>query len=191
MQRLKFYGTGGQGVVTAANIFSAAVSLIEGNYAITIPAYGHERRGAPVNTSIIVDSEPVLLNCFVYEPDIVVVLDPSVEEKGVDPATGIHGETLLILNTGEAETAQRWNAKGFAQTYYADATHIGMQHTGKGIPNGAMLGLLAAAGIVSPIAIEQSLLNAFGEKAGVDNANAAKQAYHTAKICSVPWPGGD
>ena len=50
MIRLKFYGLGGQGVVTAAKVLSEAVSIYEGKYAVTIPAYGHERRGAPVYT---------------------------------------------------------------------------------------------------------------------------------------------
>lgn len=81
MIRLKFYGLGGQGVVTAAKVLSAAVSIHEGKYAVTIPAYGHERRGAPVYTDVVVDNEPILLNCFVYEPDIVLVMDPSVREK--------------------------------------------------------------------------------------------------------------
>ena len=48
MKRLKFYGLGGQGVVTAGKVLSSAVSLHEDKYAITVPAYGHERRGAPV-----------------------------------------------------------------------------------------------------------------------------------------------
>ena len=45
MIQLKFYG--GQGVVTAAKkLLSKAVSLYEDEYAITVPSYGHERRGA-------------------------------------------------------------------------------------------------------------------------------------------------
>ena len=62
MIKLKFFGLGGQGVVTAAKMFSEAYSLYEGNFAITIPAYGHERSGAPVNTSIIADDKPVMQN---------------------------------------------------------------------------------------------------------------------------------
>ena len=58
MIRLKFYGLGGQGVVTAAKVLSAAVSIYEGKYAVTIPAYGHERRGAPVDTDGGVEPAP-------------------------------------------------------------------------------------------------------------------------------------
>ena len=53
MIKLKFFGLGGQGIVTAAKTLSEAVSIYEEEYAITVPAYGHERRGAPVNTSIM------------------------------------------------------------------------------------------------------------------------------------------
>ena len=65
MKRLKFYGLGGQGVVTAGKVLSSAVSLHEAKYAITVPAYGHERRGAPVFTDVVMDDKPVLVNCFV------------------------------------------------------------------------------------------------------------------------------
>lgn len=61
MKRLKFYGLGGQGVVTAGKVLSSAVSLHEDKYAITVPAYGHERRGAPVFTDVIVIGNPPLL----------------------------------------------------------------------------------------------------------------------------------
>ncbi len=89
MKQLKFYGLGGQGVVTAAKILSVAVSIHEGRYAITVPAYGHERRGAPVYTDVMVDQKPIQVNCFVYEPDIVVVLDEFIVEKhGIDVGRG-------------------------------------------------------------------------------------------------------
>lgn len=41
MLRIKFYGIGGQGAVTAAKILSQAVSIYQDEYAITVPAYGH------------------------------------------------------------------------------------------------------------------------------------------------------
>ena len=89
MKRLKFYGLGGQGVVTAGKVLSSAVSLHEDKYAITVPAYGHERRGAPVFTDVVMDEKPVLVNCFVYTPDIVVVMDETIIQKHVDVAQGI------------------------------------------------------------------------------------------------------
>lgn len=101
MIKLKFFGLGGQGIVTAAKTLSEAVSIYEEEYAITVPAYGHERRGAPVNTSIMIDSKPVLLNCFVYEPEIVLVSDASFLTREIDIGAGISGNAVLVLNTGD------------------------------------------------------------------------------------------
>ena len=78
--QIKFYGIGGQGVVTATKLLAKTVCLFENRYAKTIPAYGHERRGAPVYADIIIDGKEILLNSFIYEPDIVVVLDPFISQ---------------------------------------------------------------------------------------------------------------
>jgi 2-oxoacid:acceptor oxidoreductase gamma subunit (pyruvate/2-ketoisovalerate family) len=176
LSKIKFYGLGGQGIVTAAKIFSAAVSLYEGKYAITVPAYGHERRGAPVNTSIIVDQEPVLLNSFVYDPDIVMVMDHGVIDKGVDIAEGIHKESILIINTENKEVLSRYEKFGFKEIYYVDGTQIALEKIGRGIPNGSMLGALAGVGIVSIDSIENAIKEWFKGKAGEKNAEAARTA---------------
>ena len=177
MIKLKFFGLGGQGVVTAAKMFSEAYSLYEGNFAITIPAYGHERRGAPVNTSIIADDKPVMQNCFVYEPDVVVVMDASVIDKGVDIAAGIHRDSILVLNTHKKSDVERYSALGFAKVYHTDGTGIAQTNIGMGIPNGSMLGALAKTGIVGIDAIEHAIMDTFGKKAGEKNAKAAREAY--------------
>jgi len=96
MHRIKFYGIGGQGAVTAAKVLSQAVSIYQNEYAITVPAYGHERRGAPVFAHIIVDDKPVSLNCYVYEPDIVVVFDETIMDKHVNVGEGCHDGTILL-----------------------------------------------------------------------------------------------
>lgn len=177
MIKLKFYGLGGQGVVTAAKILSEAVSLHEDKYAITIPAYGHERRGAPVNTSIIVDDEPVLLNSFVYDPDIVLVMDHSITEKGVDISEGIHKGSILILNTEDLKIVEEYKKYNFKEIYYVDATQVALENIGKGIPNGSMLGALAGSGLVKIESVEKAIKSAFGERAGEKNAKAARSAY--------------
>lgn len=178
MQKLKFYGLGGQGVVTAAKTLSVAVSIYDGKYAITVPAYGHERRGAPVFTDIVVDEEPILLNCFVYQPDIVVVMAEDVVNKNVDITKGMTPETVLILNTSSEEKAKEFHQKyGFKKTYYVDATQIAVDTIGRDIPNGPILGALAKTGIVPVESVEKALYDTFGEKAGEKNANAARKAY--------------
>lgn len=181
MIRIKFHGLGGQGVVTAGKIFSEAVSIYEGKYAITVPAYGHERRGAPVNTSIIVDEEPVLINSFVYHPDIVLVMDSTIIDKGIDISQGLHNDSILILNTGYENVVNTYKKYNFKELYYVDGTQIALDNIGKGIPNSSMLGALAGAGLVSIESIESAIKKSFGEKVGEKNAKSAREAFERIK----------
>ena len=164
-------------MVTGAKTLSIAVSLYENEYAITIPAYGHERRGAPVFTDMVIDTQPILQNCFVYKPDIVVVLDETIIHKQVDVGKGTNPDTVLVLNAASSEVAQQYKELySFKDVYYVDATSVAVETIGRGIPNGAMLGAIAKTGIVKLDSVKAALNETFG-KAGEMNANAAQQAY--------------
>lgn len=180
MNKIKFYGIGGQGAVTAAKILSVAVSLHQNEYAITVPAYGHERRGAPVYAHIIVDEKPVLLNCYVYEPDIVVVFDAHLMDMGVNVGEGCTEETILVINSADKELIERYRETyGFRTILACDATDAGMKNIGLNIPNSAMLGALAKSGVVQIDAVVSAVEESFG-KVGEKNGNAARYAYeHT------------
>ena len=84
MKQIKIYGLGGQGVVTCGKLMAHAYAINQEEFAQTIPAYGHERRGAPVTTSLILSREAILTKSFVYEPDYVLVFDISLPERHVD-----------------------------------------------------------------------------------------------------------
>ncbi len=180
MQKIKFYGIGGQGAVTAAKILSIAVSLHQSEYAITVPAYGHERRGAPVYAHIIVDTKPVLLNCYVYEPDIVVVFDQHMIDMGVNIGEGCTEDTVLVINSADKEMIERYKKTyGFKKVFACDATDAALKNIGLNIPNSAMLGALAKTDAVKIDAVVSAVTESFG-KVGEKNGNAAKYAYeHT------------
>lgn len=181
MIKLKFYGLGGQGVVTAGKVFSEAASLHEDKYAITIPAYGHERRGAPVNTSIIMDEEPILVNSFVYDPDIVLVMDHTVVDKGVNISEGINENSILVLNTEDENVLDEYRKYNFKEIYYINGTKIAFENIGRSIPNSSMLGALAGTGLLKIDSVEKAVMSMFGEKAGESNAKAAREAYERIK----------
>lgn len=180
MKKIKFYGIGGQGAVTASKILSKAVSLYQNEYAITVPAYGHERRGAPVFAHIIVDDEPVLLNCYVYEPDIVVVFDEHIIDMGINVGEGCTEETILVINSIDQNYIDRYRMEfGFKKIYACDAVDAALKNIGLTIPNSAMLGALAKTGIVKIDAIINAVTDSFG-KVGEKNGDAARYAYeHT------------
>lgn len=181
MVKIKFYGLGGQGVVTAAKMFSKAVSLYEDKYAVTVPAYGHERRGAPVYTDLVLGNEPVLLNSFVYDPDIVLVMDETIIDKNIDVSKGKHDDTILVLNTDDETVIERYKKYNFKEIYYVDGTNIAIKNIGRGIPNGSMLGALAATDVVNIESVEKAIKDTFNGKAGDMNAKAAREAFEGVK----------
>lgn len=97
-------------------------------------------------------------------PDIVVVLDPSL-----DPAVFLHGlkrDGFLVINT--SRTAEEISSSlGLSRVVAVDATRIALSRIGSPIVNIAMLGALARIlGIVSLEALARASLKVlFGVEA--------------------------
>jgi pyruvate ferredoxin oxidoreductase gamma subunit len=172
MKQIKIYGLGGQGVVTAAKVLCEAVAIHENAHAQAIPAYGHERRGAPVYADAIISSDPIKMKGFVYAPDYVVLFDDSVIEKGIDVMAGTSESTTFIVNTEKCK--EHYPFKG-RNIILVDAQSVALDAIGRDIPNTAMLGALAGAGIVGIGAIKKAISSKFGA-AAADNIKAAKNA---------------
>ena len=86
MVEIRFHGRGGQGAVIASKILAAAL-FKEGKYAQAFPAFGAERRGAPVMAFTRFDQKAITRRSMVYEPNHVVILDePILDLVDVTPA---------------------------------------------------------------------------------------------------------
>jgi len=176
--KIKLHGLGGQGVVTAAKILSHAVSIYEDRFARTVPAFGHERRGAPVFADVMIDRDPILLNSFIYEPDVVMLFAPSVMDQGIVIDKGIHSGSILVVNSGDQVLLDQLKTNFlFKDIYYADATRVALDEIGRDIPNSAMLGVLARTGIVGIDSIATAIEENFKKGQGESNARAARSAY--------------
>jgi len=68
---------GGQGTVTSAELLAKA-AISEGKFAQAFPSFGPERRGAPVQAFDRISNIAIRIRAEVKEPDVVVVLDPSL-----------------------------------------------------------------------------------------------------------------
>ena len=77
MIEIRLHGRGGQGAVTSAEL-TALAAIGTGKYVQAFPSFGPERRGALVMAFIRVSEKPIKTREKVYNPDIVVVLDPSL-----------------------------------------------------------------------------------------------------------------
>jgi 2-oxoacid:acceptor oxidoreductase gamma subunit (pyruvate/2-ketoisovalerate family) len=182
LYRIKFFGLGGQGVVTAAKILCHAIFIYEDKFARNFPAFGQERRGALVFSDVIIDSEPILINSFVYTPDFVIVLAQDIIDKGVNIGKGIHDNSTLVINTEAIGIINRIKKKyNFVKIHYVNATKIATEQMGSNITGGAILGAFAKTGVVKIDSICKSLTDYFKDDIGEKNAKAAQEAYNKLK----------
>jgi len=146
---IRWHGRGGQGAKTAALLFADA-ALAQGLYVQAFPEYGPERMGAPVASFDRISSKPILLHSGVTNPDIVIVLDPTLIDT-VDIKEGIPGGGTIIINTEKspADIKKELGISGSIKIYTVDASTISKETIGREIPNTPMLGaLIKATGIL-------------------------------------------
>jgi len=142
MLEIRWHGRGGQGAKTAALLLGEAV-LATGRYMQAFPEYGAERMGAPIQAFNRVSEHPVTLHCHVTEPDVVVVIDPTLLDS-VDVTEGLAAEGKLLVNTPmePARMREKLGLRG-RQVYTVDASGIAVATIKRNIPNTPMLGALA------------------------------------------------
>jgi 2-oxoacid:acceptor oxidoreductase gamma subunit (pyruvate/2-ketoisovalerate family) len=97
MIEIRFHGRGGQGAVIASKILAAAL-FREGKYVQAFPAFGAERRGAPVAAFTRFDNKPITRRSQVYEPNHVIVLDEPIIDL-VDVTAGLKKGGWILINT--------------------------------------------------------------------------------------------
>ena len=97
MRELRIHGRGGQGAVIASKLLATAFFL-EGKSVQSFPAFGVERRGAPVTAFLRASDGPILLRCEVTEPDGLIVLDPTLI-AAVDVTAGLKPGGSILINS--------------------------------------------------------------------------------------------
>lgn len=182
-----FYGRGGQGAVTAANILVEA-AMYEGLNGQAFPFFGAERRGAPVTAFARVSDKPILKHGMFNTADILVVFDQGLVASGVVSKVRLRNNGVLIVNTPEQGLdLSRVASEGGFKAYAVDATRIALDLklviAGWPVVNTAMLGaLVGAVKLVGIESVKKAIVNYFGEKAGAVNAQAAERAYAEVKL---------
>ena len=180
MIEVRFHGRGGQGAVTSAELV-ALTAIEEGKFAQAFPSFGPERRGAPVTAFLRVDDSPIRLREKVYEPDVVVVLDPTVMNvTKVDD--GLKPDGILVLNSAQSSEEIR-KQYGFTQKMaVVDASKIALETLGLPITNTVMLGaLVKASGVIQAESINGPLTKRFGPIAP-KNQKAYDRAFSEATV---------
>ncbi len=177
MRELRIHGRGGQGAVIASKVLASAF-FREGRSVQSFPAFGVERRGAPVAAFLRVAEGPILLRCEVLEPDDIVVLDPTLV-RAVDVTAGLKPGGSILINSERPAASYEDLSRRF-RVATVDASAIARRH-GLGsktqpIVNTAILGAFAACS--GQVALE-SVCAAIREEITIradENVAAAREA---------------
>jgi pyruvate ferredoxin oxidoreductase gamma subunit len=177
---VRWHGRGGLGAVTSAELVARA-AISEGKYAQSFPSFGPERRGAPVLAFLRISDEFIKTRTGIYEPDIVVVLDPGLLHV-VDVTSGLKGNGRIIINSRKSPAALK-SEFGYQWPVAAvNATVIARETIGMPITNTAMIGaLLKITEAVKLDSVVQQLQERFGARAS-GNIEAMKKAYRETVI---------
>jgi 2-oxoisovalerate/pyruvate ferredoxin oxidoreductase gamma subunit len=179
MQEIRFHGRGGQGSVIGSEVLAHAF-FIEGKYVQAFPAFGVERRGAPVTAFCRIDDRHINLRSQIYHPDHVVVLDASMIEN-VNVIEGLKINGSIVINSPRAPDFYKRFFGDDYRLFVIDAAAIAVSHRlGSGanpIVNTAILGAFSkATGLVGIRAVLQAIEEYVPVKKA-QNQQAAQAAY--------------
>ena len=170
-----WYGRGGQGAITASQLVAEA-AYTEGYKGITTaPSFGAERRGAPVAAFLRLSSEPIRIFSQIYDPDIVVVLDPTLLPV-LDLKSKYRKDTVIIINS--TKNPEELGLGHFNKIGIADITKVALENnltqSGVAILNTPIIGAyVKVTGIIGLASVEKAINKKFsGDKAAVNMLTA-------------------
>jgi len=173
---IRWHGRGGQGAVTASEIIAKA-AIAQGKYAQAFPSFGVERRGAPVEAFTRIDDKPIYVRSKIYEPDIIVVLDPTL--LGPQLAEGLKENGLVIVNSEKSpDEIRELLGRKDVRVAVVDATKIALETLRRPIVNTAILGaFVKATGLVDLDKVLEAVKEKVPPRTVEANLEAVKRAY--------------
>jgi len=188
MRELRIHGRGGQGAVIASKVLAVAL-FREGRQVQSFPAFGVERRGAPVTAFLRVADTPIRLRCEITEPDDLIVLDATLI-GAVDVTTGLKPGGLIVVNSERAPAElesliRRYRVATVDASGVATAHGIGSKS--QPIVNTAILGAYAAA---SGLARLDAVCEAIREEVPLKPEENMAAARAAAQAVRVAGPAG-
>ena len=165
LSEIRWHARAGQGAKSAAQLLALGL-LRSGKSVQAFPEYGPERRGAPLRAYTRIANEPIRRHDSITEPDIVVVLEPSLVHE-IDVAEGLAPDGLILLNAENAPP----ELDG-ARVRCVPATRLAAA-VGSGFANIVMLGAVAAALDAPPDDLEEAAVALLGRKSSAESVRAA------------------
>lgn len=186
MLELRIHGRGGQGTVIASKLLAVAL-FREGHEVQSFPAFGVERRGAPVTAFLRFDDRPIRLRCEITEPGHLIVLDPTLIEA-VDVTGGLEAGGTILINTDRApESYAQLSTRFTVATVNASdiAVRHGLGTRSQPIVNTAIVGAASSVfGWFGMEAVEAAIEDEVPVKVA-ENVEAAREAAAEVRIAAT------
>ncbi|MHB1667914.1 NADH-dependent phenylglyoxylate dehydrogenase subunit gamma [Thiomonas sp.] len=181
MYEIRLHGRGGQGAVLASGILAAGV-VEAGKYAVAIPSFGFERRGAPVVAFLRISDKEIRRMTNITSPDCLICIDPTMGNS-VNIFDGLKPGGALVQATGKP-LAELVIPEGVATVGLCNAVRIAIEIFRRPITNTLMLGAFArTTGIISLDALKQALLDSEFRDAGLEqNLRALQRGYDETEV---------
>ena len=161
MLTVRIHGRGGQGNVTLAELIAMA-AFYDGKQVQAFPVFGVERKGSPVTAFVKIDDKFINSRQQVYEPDYIIVLDPSLVPIA-NVLTGAKESTVVIINSDKlpSQVCPGYGGK----IYCVPVLKIALKEIGRPIINTAMLGVFAKiSGLIKLESAKKAIAEHLGEK---------------------------
>ncbi len=176
LYEIRWHGRGGQGVVTAALLLAEA-AVEEGMYALAIPFFGAERRGAPVVAYNKLSDSVIWSRGPVRKPHAVAVLDSSLLSI-VNVTEGLREGGVLVVNTRRRPSV----TGGQFSIAYVDATGIAVEEglvlAGYPLVNMAMVGAVARViGLIRLESLRKAVFRRWSGSLAEKNWKCVKRGY--------------
>lgn len=139
MIEYRIHGRGGQGSVAAAYLLAAA-AFEAGLTCQAFPAFGAERRGAPVMAFVRTDDKPITLRSQVLSPDFMIVQDDTLL-LNPNLTAGLKPKGAMLVNSRKPVSDF---AKFKTRVVAFPATELAVEVIGRPIPNTALLAAFLA-----------------------------------------------
>lgn len=167
-------------MVTAAELLSIA-AFQEGKYAQAFPSFGSERMGAPVTAFCRIDEKPIRLREVIVAPDALIIQDATLL-LSVPLFDGLADSGYVLINSVQPFVHLNLGRLGEsfdpARCRTLPATKLGLEFTGRPIPNAALLGGFAAlSGVLKIDSVAAAIMSKFPGAIGEKNVAAARSAY--------------
>ncbi|HUV55750.1 MAG TPA: 2-oxoacid:acceptor oxidoreductase family protein [Dehalococcoidales bacterium] len=174
MQEILWHGRGGQGVVVASSILGTAVSVYEGKYAMSIPSFGAQRRGAPLIALTRVSDTPIRRRDLLADPDYIVILDDSLTSIAMAEC-GHEKPRHIIINS--KKPAAELNFNDWPSLTIVDADSMALEVLRRPITNTVMVGAVAAVMNLRIDSVKKAIIDVLGTEIAPGNIKAAEAGF--------------